>query len=349
MTIHHATLKKAEKMGIVLTEVEGTEQVRAFWPKRSAEYIGASVSDAMQQMQSILALYNGDGYRIEGAGDRLVHVIREDGMRLAGGPRTPFEAHQMLLPAKAASASWEENKENDDVGLDSGGVLDGADHFGDGDHEPQGEGEGTDKQAGVGEPAAAARTEQAVARSENGVALDGAIAYREGTPAGDNPYTTETDDDEEYNNAVAWDEAWDAAADEQSENEPKGGSVVNEKYRAIYAERGHPEHCGDWLADIFNNFVKTKTGTDIGMVDAIAAANGVDNSKYDRTRPGWQGRLRMTTRNLLARVVWLADGVLRIPGTDEEGMMEYKAPGDWMANQRFKKPKVKESPAPEAE
>lgn len=309
MAIHHATIKKAEKMGVTLTEVEGTEQVRAFWPKRSVEYTGSSVTDAMQQMQSILALYNGDQYRVESAGDRLVHVIREeDGMRLAGGPRTPFDAHQMLMPAKAADAPWEDPA-----------IV------------PQEEVSIEDQQPVV-----------EIARSGNGVALDGAVAYREGTPAGDNPYSTETDDEEEYQNAVAWDEAWDAAADEHEAEEEaeKGGSVVNEKYRAKYAELGHPEHCGDWLAQIFNNQVKTKEGTDVARVDAIAAANGVDNSKYDRTRPGWQGRLRMTTRNLLAKVIWLNDGVFRIPEGD--GVVEYKAPDEWMAEQRFKKPKAAE-------
>lgn len=319
MAIHHATVKKAEKLGVILEE-DG-EQIVAKWPKRGVVLRGASASDAMQQMQSVIAMVDGKGTRVEVVDEgRLVHVFREDGYRLANGPHVPFAAHMLLLKDKA---EWEDPiSEQDGTSVDPGA-------------EPTDE--KLEDQQPVPNPAK-------IERAENGVALDGAIAYREGTPAGDNPFSTEGDE-EEYQRAVAWDEAWDAAADEASgEDEGKGGSVVNEKYRARYAELGHPEHCGDWLAMIFNNLVKTKEGTDVSRVDAIAEANGVDLSKYNRTNPGWQGRLRMTCRNLLARVVWMNDGVMRGPDGDE-----YKAPGDWMAAQRFKKPKDKGAAPVEAE
>lgn len=311
MAIHHATVKKAEKMGVILEEVD--DLVTAFWPKQAVKITGTSASDAMTQMQAILALAN-TGYKVRPINEsRVADIEDEAGNWLAGGPHVPFAAHQMLMKG---DGEWLTERPNYEEAPKDEPVLD----------------EKIEDQKPVTKPE--------IARSENGVALDGAIAYKEGTPAGDNPYSTETEDDEEYDRAQKWDEAWDAAADDaDAEDGEKGGSVVNERYRAKYAELGHPEHCGDWLATIFNNLVKTKEGSDVARVDAIAEANGVDLSKYNRTNPGWQGRLRMTCRNLLARVVWMADGVMR--GPDGE---EYKAPGDWMAAQRFKKPKSAPEP-----
>lgn len=354
MAIHHTHHKKAEKAGYSLSEDE-VGIVRAFWPKRAVEVFGTSSSDAMTQMQAAMALTEG-GYKVQPArpNDRLVIVTRRDDGHMLTEPMPPVAAHKAIILDK--NAEWVDStpynnvmsaaeKESLDEGTDdsdggvSGGLSSGVSDTAAGDGEAAG-----DDPAGE----AAASGIKPVARSENGVALDGGIAYAEGTPAGDNPFSLE-EDEEEYERAQKWDEEWDAAADAaDAEDGEKGGSVVNAKYRAIYAERGHPEHCGDWLAEVFNNAVKSKEGTAVARVDAIAVANGVNNTKYDRTRPGWQGRLRMTTRNLLAKVVWMADGVFRVP--DAEGNIEeLRAPGDWMASQRFKKPKGKEQAAPAAE
>lgn len=127
------------------------------------------------------------------------------------------------------------------------------------------------------------------------------------------------------------DEADEVEADE-AESE-LSGSVVSPTYRARYAEAGHPTHCGDWLAEQLIQRTTNKAGVNVEMVDTIAELNGVDLSKYDRTRHGWQGRLRMTMRNILARKVWLNGGVLRCV----EG--EIKAPAEWMQAQRFKSAK----------
>jgi len=219
-----------------------------------------------------------------------------------GGPFVPFAAHQILLKG---GGKWLSDRPNYDEKIEDQKPVPGI---------------------------------KPIERSENGVALDGAIAYKEGTPAGDNPFSTETDSDEEYERAAAWDEAWDAAADEAGEEEgSKGGSVVGEKYRAKYAEAGHPTHCGDWLAELLNNLCLTKKDTDLGRFEAICAANGVDTSKYKRDGVGWQGRIRMTGRNLLAKKVYLADGVVLTPIEGAEP--QYKAPAEWMAMQRFKMPK----------
>jgi len=191
-----------------------------------------------------------------------------------------------------------------------------------------------------------------VERSSNGVALDGAVAYREGTPSVDCPYTTETEDDEEYAKFIAWNEDWDAAADAATtEEETKGGSVVSERYRAKYAEAGHPTHCGDWLAEKLNELCLTGKGIDLPRFEAICSINGVDTTKYRREGTGWQGRLRMTGRNLLAKKVYLAGGVLLAPNADTEagGNVEYRAPAEWMTAQRFKMPKSQQDkPIPEA-
>jgi hypothetical protein len=119
--------------------------------------------------------------------------------------------------------------------------------------------------------------------------------------------------------------------EEEGEEVETSGSVVSPTYRARYAEAGHPTHCGDWLATQLISRTTNKAGVNVEMVDAIAAANGVNLDKYDRTRHGWQGRLRMTMRNLLARKVWAADGVLNLHGEEP-----IKAPAEWMQAQRFK-------------
>jgi hypothetical protein len=66
--------------------------------------------------------------------------------------------------------------------------------------------------------------------------------------------------------------------------------------------------------------------------EAIMAANGVDLSKYNRTTNGWQGRLRMTGRNILAGRVFAAGGVVLTPIEGAEA--QYTLSSDWMASRR---------------
>lgn len=167
---------------------------------------------------------------------------------------------------------------------------------------------------------------------------NGAEAWRIGVPASANPYE-EGDDRWE-----AWHEEWDAAADEAAEKleeteaeseegeEPAEKSVVKAEYRARYAEAGHPSHCGDELAILINNLCLTKAGIDMARFEAICEANGVDLTKYNRTTKGWQGRLRMTGRNILSGKVFAAGGVVRTPIEGAEP--EYKMSGEWMAGRR---------------
>jgi hypothetical protein len=174
-----------------------------------------------------------------------------------------------------------------------------------------------------------------VQRSDKGIPLDGGIAHAEGFTASDCPWTSETDDEEEYAMFERWNQEFDDHADAAEEEEPSG-SVVKQEYRARYAEAGHPTTCGDDLAVILNNLCQTeKNGTDLSRFEAICAANGVDLSKYNRTNNGWQGRLRMTGRNMLARRVFAAGGVLKTPVDGAEP--EYRMSGEWMATRKFVK------------
>ncbi len=317
MTIHHSQIKKAEKMGIQLGE-EG-DSFFAFWPKRALKIYGTSPGDAMAQAQAALVVMDGDDYRIvpnPDADHRLVDVVH-DGLILAGGPMPPVAAHKIIFMDK--TATWEDA----DDGRDNSDGFDAdnnADSGGDGSSVP-------------------------TIERINGVAIDGKVAYSEGTPAGDCPYSSEGDEDGEYENFERWNVEWDAAADEHEEEDAKGGSVVSEKYRAKYAEAGHPTHCGDWLAETLNEICLNKAGTNLELFEEICGLNGVDTSKYKRSGVGWEGRIRMTGRNLMARKVYVAGGILVLPLTINGGVM--KAPAEWMNAQRYKMPKAdQDKPVP---
>jgi hypothetical protein len=124
---------------------------------------------------------------------------------------------------------------------------------------------------------------------------------------------------------------------ETEEEERLSGSVVDERYRATYAERGNPNHCGDAMAVWFDTHCANKAGTDIELFEAICSLNGVDLSKYNRTTRGWQGRLRMTGRNMLARRVYAAGGTMVVPET-MGGTVKFDA--EWMASRKFAQPKA---------
>jgi hypothetical protein len=184
---------------------------------------------------------------------------------------------------------------------------------------------------------------------------DGAAAYRGGFMAADCPFPEGT---EEFD---VWNEEWDNAAElaqAESKSEEAGvevdedaaedggeegdegaeKSVVKAEYRARYAEAGHPAHCGDELAILINNLCLAKAGFDIPRFEAICEANGVDLNKYNRTTNGWQGRLRMTGRNVLAGKVFAAGGVVKTPVEGAEA--EYRMSEEWMANRRKPRPSL---------
>lgn len=129
-----------------------------------------------------------------------------------------------------------------------------------------------------------------------------------------------------------------ADAAELEEEDLKGGSVVPDKYKTLYKEAGHPNTCGDWLSDVLGPLTTTPAGKlDPDAMAEVARLNGINTDKLNRTTPGWQGRFRMTARNMLVKVV-AKNGFISVPPTDK-GDSE-KAPSDWLAANQ---PKVKEA------
>lgn len=323
-TIHHSQIKKAEKMGLMLRQYDqrGYQYVEAFWPQRNVSAFGTSAVEALAQGEAMQKLLTslGEGVRLHyNLNPRLVSLRLDDVYKADGEDQTPHgwqqENHANAIVWATIAASDPEPVD-DEPGY--GGDEDGEGHSED---EPKDDVPDLllDRPAQI-----------------NGVPTDGAVAYKQGVMTPDCPYDEGTDDFERW--CQEWDTAADAATEEE-EAEKTSGSVVAGKYRAKYAEQGHPTHCGDWLAETLNNLCANKEGTDLVLFEAICALNGVDTSKYNRTSLGWQGRIRMTGRNLLAKRVYQAGGVLKVLETLNGGE-PYKAPADWMAAQRFKMPKA---------
>lgn len=293
MTIHHAVLRKAEKMGVSLSEDKETDMFTAHWVEKNVLTVGKGGfgKNAMAEMEAVKTIF-----------DRLGNDFRIKNL--------PHDNGQIKVY-------------NHDLSL----VLDRE---------------------------GATPTDTLIILDQQGdkpwftttVPTDGAQAYKEGWTAADCPFPEPEDGDdesEEDSDFVRWNEEFDSAADAsaEEEDEDKGGSVVKEEFRIRYREQGHPNHCGDWLAETLNTLILGKTHTDLENFEALCNLNNVSLAKYKREGNGWQGRLRMTGRNLLARAVWENDGVLKLPvalqfEADGVKVTELRAPGDWLAGQRFK-------------
>lgn len=104
-------------------------------------------------------------------------------------------------------------------------------------------------------------------------------------------------------------------------------SVVKATYKLRYAERaaagirgskGIPKKAlarssNDWLAlELAKRTLDDKAKLVVPAFEAILDANGVAHAHWNRTTKGWQGRLRMTGRLALQRVV-AEDGELVLP------------------------------------
>jgi hypothetical protein len=294
--LHSPTLKKAERLGVVLTEREDG-RVAAHWVEHNVYAYGYGVGAAKIVFDEIAALQKIKAMNPEW---RIINMAEpnENMVQLFNSDRSLVFIREGATPVDtlAALLEWQESDKPREWMVTA-------------------------------------------------VPLDGGEAYRAGFMAADNPWNVEPgegDDEEQMDwveKADAWDVAFDAAADaaEEPEEEEPGGSVVRNEYRIRYAEAGHPNHCGDWLANLLNNLILGKTATDLQKFEDICAANGVDTSKYKRSGNGWQGRLRMTGRNLLAKRVFEAGQITIPPGISEsEDGQVIQAPADWMDAQRFK-------------
>lgn len=317
MTIHHATAKAAEKAGFTLEEKDNGI-VRAFLPKVAQQVFGVSAKDAFNQMTAFIKI-----------------IDRNPDLRLRHMEGDPI-THYHLTDTTEVKYSAESNtpvgfyRDFKDVVWVEGDVDDAPQPTGD---------EVAAVEDTFTEDTTATTTDVTplIKRSENGVALDGATAYAEGVMAADNPFEEGTGEADE------WDAQWDQAADDAPEQreDDKTGSVVSSRYRAKYAELGHPTHCGDWLANLLNNYCIGDKETDLTTLETICGLNGISLDKYNRTTPGWQGRLRMTGRNLLARIVWKNKKIM-VPdtaGQHPDQFLTIEAPADWISAQRFAKPK----------
>ncbi len=293
MTIPYAVKQKAEKGGIVLTEVdEPKDAVKAFYPKYNLETYGIGGKAAFEQMAALVRIKSHDDTRVivnDPTDPFMVMVFNHDrSLTPFRGSCIPTDAYNEIAALDQKRKPWLSTKVPD----------------------------------------------------------DGGEAFKQGFMAADNPFNPndeEAADDEGNNAATLWDMQFDAAADaDQEAEDDAGGSVVKQVYRIRYAEAGHPNHCGDWLADTLNNLVLGKTATDIANFEAICNLNGVSLAKYKRDKNGWQGRLRMTGRNLLARIVF-ETGVLKVPASvaGEKKDVELRAPREWLDDQNFKTKKAK--------
>jgi hypothetical protein len=89
---------------------------------------------------------------------------------------------------------------------------------------------------------------------------------------------------------------------------------------------------------MLNSICNNKAGTNLELFEAICLANGVNLAKYKRDGKGWQGRLRMTGRNLLAKKVRENKGSLTMPQNIWPGY--YQLSQEWVEQAAVKyKPK----------
>lgn len=99
-------------------------------------------------------------------------------------------------------------------------------------------------------------------------------------------------------------------------------SVVPEHYKAEYKAIGvNGQDNGDFLARAFSDYCRVGDKIDVFRVERLLSRNGIEREPIPGNR-GWEGRYRMTARNMLARRI-SDDGTLYVPanltGTTGEG------------------------------
>lgn len=144
----------------------------------------------------------------------------------------------------------------------------------------------------------------------------------------------------------------DVEADADQEEEAPRGGVVHARYRAAYAQRGNPAHCGDWLAGWLDGQFESawldaegrkQSSFDADAFAAFLSDNGVPLDGKWAALPtsgqrGWQGRYRMNGRQILEKYVAL-NGKLQCRGETIEVPAEFVAAlqakhANWLDKQR---------------
>lgn len=124
---------------------------------------------------------------------------------------------------------------------------------------------------------------------------------------------------------------------EVAEEIAKPASVVRSAYKAKYAQRAAEaglgkkaqRSCWDWLAQsLAGECLDDAAKIDIVRFLSVLEANGVDHSRWTNRNKGWEGRLRMTGRLALQKVV-AQQGHLRTADGEE-----LVAPTEWLAKFR---------------
>jgi hypothetical protein len=152
--------------------------------------------------------------------------------------------------------------------------------------------------------------------------LNGAMAFMRGFSCDACPFRAEDYRFEEWQKAYA-NRAAIAARDAALAQKPvkprapapsPGGNIFKPKYGQRYAAEGHPRNCGDELARALDRICHRPDETfDVELFEAIVELNGRSVAHLSHTNHGWEGRLRATGRNMLAKVARLNEGRLAMP------------------------------------
>jgi len=151
---------------------------------------------------------------------------------------------------------------------------------------------------------------------------------------------------DEVRGAAPMEELWEvdvaelAAEADVEEDNAKPNSVVHVKFKQKYLDNarafGIPGKAAkrsnwDWLAQgIAAQCLDGKHKIDIARFLTLLDANGVDYSRWTNRNKGWEGRLRMTGRVALQKIVANANALVLLDGTTAT------PPEDWAAKYRDK-------------
>jgi hypothetical protein len=240
-TIHHNTLKKAEKAGVELRDISNDDWGRRFTAKwKDSVFIAFDVQEALAAAMLARML------KLEYNVDFVQRIVKKQPVGYEAVGIAKFEQIPSLADIVDQIVKFEADRRVTDL-------VGSA---------PESDGEAISK------PARAPRPVKPRAEKK---------------PLRD---ASELDDE-------ALDE------EEDSEDERPSSDIINPKYRELYASRGNPMHCGDWLAlTLENQFTNGNGKFDRNLFIDFLEMNGVNTAKpwAVSTTHGWQGRLRMTAR-----------------------------------------------------